>query len=104
MLCDIVPRDVEDYQRGRLQSGAQGRTANVEVATFRQVLKASDMWQIFAGKVRMLRERHDIAKALSPEQERALLREMAAADSAWYTATVLALNTTVRKSEIRPLV
>jgi integrase len=51
----------------------------------------------------MLRERHDVAKALRPEQERALLRATAEADSACHTATVLALNTTMRKNEIRLL-
>lgn len=103
LLCDIVPHDIEDYQRSRLQSGAQGRTVNIEISTLRQVLKASDMWLSFVGKVRMLRERHDIAKALTPEQERTLLRATGELDSACHTATVLALNTAMRKSEIRLL-
>jgi integrase len=103
LLCDIVPRDVEDYQRRRLQSGAQGRTVNIEVAALRQVLKAYDLRQPFAGKLRMLRERHDLAKPLTSEQERALLRVTAEMDSACHTATLLALNSAMRKSEIRLL-
>lgn len=103
LLCDIVPRDIEDYQHSRLQSGAQGRTVNIEVAALRQVLKSYDLWQLVAGKVRMLRERRDVAKALTPEQERALLRATAEIESACHTATVLALNTTMRKNEIRLL-
>jgi integrase len=51
----------------------------------------------------MLRERHDIAKAFSPEQERTLLSATAEADSACHTATVLALNTAMRRNEIRTL-
>jgi integrase len=103
LLCDITPQDISDYQRVRLQSGAQGRTVNIEVALLRQVLKAADLWLPLAGKVQMLRERHDVAKALTPEQEHALLRSTAEADSACHTATVLALNTTMRKDEIRLL-
>ena len=103
LFCDIEPRHIEDYQRIRLESGAQGRTVNIETATLRQVMKAHDLWQSFAGKVRMLRERRDVAKALSPEQECALLGATAQADSACHTATVLALNTAMRRSEIRLL-
>ena len=58
LLCDITPQDIGDYQRIRLQSGAQGRTVNIEIAALRQILKASDLWLPLAGKVRMLRERH----------------------------------------------
>ena len=103
LLCDITPKDITDYQRIRLQSGAQGRTVNIEIATLRQVLKASDLWLPLAGKVRMLRERQDVAKALTPEQERTLVSATAEADSACHTATVLALNTAMRKGEIRLL-
>jgi integrase len=103
LLCDITPQDITDYQRIRLQSGAQGRTVNIEIAALRQVLKASDLWLSLAGKVRMLRERHDVAKALTPQQEHALLGATAGADSACHTATVLALNTAMRKDEIRLL-
>jgi len=103
LLCDITPQQIADYQRVRLQSGAQGRTVNIEVGTLRQILKAYDVWLPLAGKVRMLRERKDVAKALTLEQERALLAATAGSDSACRTATVLALNTAMRKDEIRLL-
>lgn len=103
LLCDITPQDITDYQRIRLQSGPQGRTVNIEVALLRQVLKACDLWQQLVGKVRMLRERHDTAKALTPEQEHTLLCATAEADSACHTATVLALHTAMRRNEIRIL-
>jgi integrase len=66
-------------------------------------MKAHDSWQSLATKIRMLRERHDLAKAITPEQEHALLRATADADSACHTATVLALSTAMRKNEIRLL-
>jgi integrase len=103
LLCDITPENVAEYQRIRLHSGAQGRTVNIEVGALRQVLRAFDMWLPFAGKVRMLRERHDVARALTPDEERALLRATAEVDSACHTASVLALNTAMRKDEIRLL-
>jgi integrase len=51
----------------------------------------------------MLRERHDLAKAISPEQERALLQATSKINSACHTAVVLALNTAMRRDEIRVL-
>lgn len=103
LLCDVTPQDIADYQRLRQQAGAEGRTVNIEVSLLRQVLKSCDLWQPMTGKVRLLRERHDVAKALTPEQERALLDATAEADSACHTATVLALNTAMRRNEIRTL-
>jgi len=103
LLCDITSQQIVDYQRIRQQSGAQGRTVNIEIIALRQILKSYDMWLPLAGKVRMLRERKDVAKALTPEQERALLAATAEADSACHTATLLALNTAMRKDEIRLL-
>ena len=103
LLCDMSPQQIADYQRVRLQSGAQGRTVNIEIGALRQIFKAHDLWLPLAGKVRMLRERKDVAKALTPDQERALLTAAAEADSACHTATVLALNTAMRKDEIRLL-
>jgi integrase len=102
-LCDITAQHIADHQRIRLQSGAQGRTVNIEICALRQILKAYDLWLPLAGKVRMLRERKDVAKALVPEQEHALLSATMEADSACHTATVLALNTAMRKDEIRLL-
>lgn len=103
LLCDITPGDIADYQRKRLQADVENRTVNLEVGELRKVLKANDAWISFVSKVRMLRERHDVGKALSPEQERALLAATAKADSACHTATVLALNTTMRSDEIKKL-
>jgi integrase len=100
LLCDIEPGDIADYQRSRLQAGKQGRTVNIEVGKLSQVLKMYDQWRPFDGKVRDCRERKTIGKALTREQESALLQAAAKADSACYTAVVVALNTTMCKKEI----
>ena len=103
LICDIAPDDLAAYQRRRLQSGAQGRTVNLELGELRKVLKANDAWLPFVYKYRALRERKTVGKALAPDQERALLAAAARSDSACYTATVLALNSTMRSQEIKSL-
>jgi integrase len=103
VLSDISPRDLEMYQRHRLKQGAQGRTINIEVQALRQILKYHQCWYGLEGKVRPLRERKSVGRALFPHEEARLLAECAKSDSACYTAVVLALNTAMRKGEIRLL-
>jgi integrase len=103
LLCDITPKAVEGYQQARLREGAQGRTVNIEVQSLRQILKANKCWQHLDGEFHSLKERKDVGRALTPEEESRLLAECAKADSACYAAVVLALNTTMRKDEIRRL-
>jgi integrase len=103
LLCDIACEDITSYQARRQREGAQGRTVNIEIGTLRQILKANDLWLPLAGKVRMLRERKDVARALTPEEERTLLQTAGSVDSACSTAVGLALNTAMRKDEIRTL-
>ena len=69
----------------------------------RQILKANKCWQHLDGEIRSLPERKGIGRALTPEEESLLLARCGTADSACFTATVLALNTTMRKDEIRRL-
>lgn len=102
LLSEITPADVAAYQQKRLKDRVQGRTVNIEVQTLRQILKASKFKQL-DGEVRPLKERKDVGRALAPEEERRLLTECSKADSVCYTAVVLALNTTMRKDEIRKL-
>jgi integrase len=103
LLCDIAPKDVEAYQQTRLREGVQGRTVNIEIQVLRQILKAFKCWQHLEGEIHSLRERRDVGRALTPDEENRLLAECAKADSACYTAVVLALNTAMRKDEIRRL-
>jgi integrase len=102
LLCDITPQDVAAYQHKRLKNKVQGRTINIEVQTLRQILMASKFKQL-VGEVQRLIVRKDLGRALSPEQESRLLADCRKADSACYTATVLALNSTMHKDEIRKL-
>jgi len=103
LLCDITAKGMEAYQQARLREGAQGRTVNIEVQVLRQILKASKCWQHLEGEIHSLKERKGIGRALTPEDESLLLARCGTADSACYAATVLALNTAMRKDEIRRL-
>jgi len=95
--------EIIDYQQKRLREGAQGKTVNIELGVFRQIMKAHDCWSILDGKIKSLPVRKDVGRCLSPDDEQKLLADCAKADSAAYTATVLALNTAMRKDEIRKL-
>jgi integrase len=103
LLCNIEPEDVAAYQQKRIREKAQGKTVNIELGVLRQIMKARDCWSVLAGKVKALPVRKGLGYALTPEEESRLLTECAKTDSACYTAAVLALNTTMRKNEIRKL-
>ncbi len=104
LLCDVTPGDIAAYQQARLREGAQGRTINIETQTLRQVFKANKCWKHLEDEIRLLKERKNVGRALAPEEESRLLAECAKVDdSACYTATVLALNTTMCKDEIQKL-
>ena len=103
LLCDITAGDIAVYQKKRRQAGAEGRTINMEVGVLRGVLTAHRLWESIAGDVHMLPERKEIGQALSPEDERRLLEATKQRGSACHTATVLALNTSMSKKEIRTL-
>ena len=103
LLSDITAEDIAHYQKRRQQDGAEGRTVNMEVGVLRGVLTAHRMWERIAPDVHMLPERKDIGRALTSEEEGRLLEETKRRDSACHTATVLALNTSMGKKEIRTL-
>jgi integrase len=103
LLCDITADDLTRYQKRRQQDGAEGRTVNMEVGVLRGVLTAHRMWERIAPDVHMLPERKDIGQALTADEERRLLEATRRRDSACHTATVLALNTSMGRKEIRTL-
>jgi integrase len=103
LLCDIGPDDISSYQQKRLRANAQGKTINIELGVFRQIMKAHDCWKVLDGKIKSLPTRKDVGRCLSSNEEQRLLTECAKADSACYTAVVIALNTAMRKDEIRRL-
>ena len=103
LLSDITAEDVARYQRKRQQEKAEGRTVNMEVGVLRGVLTAHRLWERIAPDVHMLPERKDVGRALTPEEERRLLEATRRRGSACHTATVLALNTSMSRKEVRTL-
>jgi integrase len=109
LLSDTTADDIARYQAKRLEQGAEGRTVNMEVTALRQILRRHGLWLSLAEDAAKreipltLSERRDIGKALTPDEEARLLAATEQTDSACHTATLLALNTAMRRDEIRKL-
>jgi integrase len=102
LLCDIDLGRIASYQARRKTEHASARTLNKELQVLRQILKRYRLWGNLQGDVKFERESDHIGKALTDEQETALLT---ACESNLLLRTVvtLALNTALRKNEIRTL-
>ena len=104
LLCDVRGADVARYQAARQEAGAAPKTINLEVGTLRAVLRKNRLWFAIQPDVRMLRVREDVGRAISHDEEAALLEACRASRSrSLYPAVLLALNTCMRYSEIRLL-
>ena len=101
----VSPAAYLRFQRiggARKSEGASARTLNKELQVLRQILKRYKLWGHLQGDVRFERESEGVGKAITEEQEQALL---AACEKNLLLSTVvtLALNTALRKNEIRTL-
>jgi integrase len=104
LVCDIRADDVAAYQSARLRENAAPKTVNLEVGTVRAILRKHRLWANIQPDVTMLRVREDVGRALSPTEEKALLRECRNSRSrSLYVAVEVALGTCMRYSEIRLL-
>lgn len=74
LVCDITHTDIAAYQRKRHAEGKAPRTVNYEIGTLRGILKQFGLWSSIADRVRGMRERHDVGKAVSSEDEAGLLQ------------------------------
>jgi integrase len=104
LLCDISADDISHYQASRLEQGAAPKTVNLEVGTLRAILRKNRLWASIQPDVRMLRAREDVGRAISKDEETALLKACRASRSrSLYPAVLIALNTCMRYSELRLL-
>jgi integrase len=102
LLCDIDASRIASYQARRKTEKASARTLNKELQVLRQILKRHKLWANLQGDVKFEREHNDIGRALSRQEEKNLLA--ACSCNALLNAVVtLALNTALRKNEIRTL-
>jgi integrase len=102
LLCDIECEEIKAYQAKRKAEGAAGRTLNKELQVLRQVLKRHKLWANVQGEVKFERETENVGKALSQDEEAQLLKACES-NQLLHTAVTLALNTALRKDEIRLL-
>ncbi len=104
LVCDIEPDDIADYQQKRLDEGASPKTINLEVGTLRGILKRSGHWARLQPDVVMLTTREDVGRAITAEEEAALLKGCAQSRSRSLVPFVtLAIETGARYGTIRTL-
>jgi len=104
LLCDIAADDISHYQASRIENGAAPKTVNLELGTLRAILRKNRLWASIQPDVKMLRTREDVGRAISRDEESALLDACRASRSrSLYPAVLIALNTCMRYSELRLL-
>jgi integrase len=102
LLCDIDVSKIGSYQAKRKAENASARTLNKELQVLRQILKRHKMWANLQGDVKFEREHNDVGKALSQQEEKNLL-DACGSNALLKAVVTLALNTALRKNEIRTL-
>ncbi len=104
LITDIKGEHVSRYQQAKLKEGASPRSVNIDIALLRQLLKKHRRWANIQPDVRMLRERSDIGRALSAdEQHRILIASKKSRSRSLYPAVLLSLHTGLRNGELRNL-
>jgi integrase len=115
LVCDITAQAIKDYQDSRQCAGAGAATINKEVTCLASILLTCGIWHTIKkskSDLRRLEEPESRGRALTPEQEQALLAATSRVgmgdhhQGRWtpvYTVTVLGLNTGMRHSEVRSL-
>ena len=81
LICDITADDIARYQAERLEKGAAPKTVNLEVGTLRAILRRNRLWASIQPDVRMLRVCEDVGRAISHNEETALLEACRASRS-----------------------
>src|SRR5215831_9391008 len=104
LLCDISGDNIAAYQSRRLRQDAAPRAINLEVGTLRAILRKHRLWANIQPDVQMLRARDYVGRALTEDEEKALLTECRKSRSqVLFVAVEVALGTCMRYSEIRLL-
>lgn len=104
LVCDIGPEDIAALQRKRSAEGKANRTINYEIGTLRQILKVRGLWGALSDRVKSLRERQDVGRSLSRDDEGELIGATSECRSpAMLPLFVLSIDTGLRASEVRSL-
>ena len=109
LVCDIDAHDIAKYRDLRLREGASPKTINLELGTLRAVVGPRTWGNLRAdtrekGMKIMLPTREDVGRAITAEEERALLRACSQSRSRCLLPFVtLAIETGARFNVIRTL-
>jgi len=104
LVCDIGADDIGTLQRKRIGEGKAGRTVNYEIGVLRQILKARGLWGALSDRVKSLRERQDVGRSISRNDENKLIGAISGCRSpAMLPVFILAIDTGLRASEVRAL-
>jgi len=104
LVCDIEARDIALYQQNRIEEDASPKTVNLEIGTLRAILKRAGQWARLQPDVHMLATRDDIGRAITTEEESALLQGCGKSRSRSLVPFVtLALETGARRGVIQSL-
>jgi integrase len=104
LVCDMEARDISRYQQKRVGEDASPKTVNLEIGTLRAILKRFGQWARLQPDVKMLATRDDIGRAITPEEETALLQACGKSRSRSLVPFVtLAIETGARYGTIRTL-
>lgn len=104
LVCDIDARDIAKYQQRRIENGASPKTINLEIGTLRAILRRFGQWAHLQPDVRMLAVRDDVGRAITHEDESALIQACGKSRSRSLVPFVtLAIETGARYGVIRTL-
>jgi integrase len=104
LVCDLDHRDVAALQQKLTAVGKSARTVNLAVAVLRMVLKGYGLWAPISDRVTGLRERHDVGRAISREDEEGIIAAIRQSRSpALLPLFVLSMDTGLRAAEVRAL-
>jgi integrase len=106
LLTDIDAAAIARYVGHRRKEGAADKTIKLELGTLRGMLRRAKLWGAIPDDdlLPKLRDRDDMGRAITAEEESALLAACRASRSrGLYAAVVVALNTGLRETEIRTL-
>lgn len=104
LVCDIGKDDIRALQRKRLAQGLGHRSVNYEIGVLRQILRAYKLWSGLADDVDWLRERENVGKAMSPEDEQKLIAACAKSRSlALLPLFVVSIDAGLRAHETKVL-
>jgi integrase len=104
LICDLDARDIARYQQRRIDADASPKTVNLEIGTLRAILKRFGQWARLQPEVKMLPTRDDVGRAISTDEETALLQACSQSRSRSLVPFVtLAIETGARYGVIRTL-